>query len=137
MYILNFYFLLAAASVCFLGRILGERLTISLNLSFMFVSVLANIFIFYESIQGSVVFLPVFEWFNIADLSVTFGLFYDFLSSSMLFVVTFISFLVHVYSYNYMAGDPGKVRFFCYLNLFTIFMALLVVSESLIQLFFA
>ena len=68
---------------------------------------------------------------------VNFGLFYDLLSSSMLALVTFISFLVHVYSYSYMSADPSKVRFFCYLSFFTFFMALLVVSDSLVQLFFA
>ena len=36
-----------------------------------------------------------------------------------------------------MDADPSKVRFFCYLSLFTGFMSLLIVSDSLVQLFFA
>ena len=43
----------------------------------------------------------------------------------MLFVVTGVSFLVHIYSTDYMAADPHLGRFMGYLSLFTFFMLIL------------
>ena len=49
----------------------------------------------------------------------------------MLLVVTTIGMLVHVYCIGYMAHDPGRWRFFAYLNLFMFSMLLLVVAGQL------
>jgi NADH:ubiquinone oxidoreductase subunit 5 (subunit L)/multisubunit Na+/H+ antiporter MnhA subunit len=46
-----------------------------------------------------------------------------------------ISFIVHLYSAAYMATDPGLVRFFSYLSLFTTFMLVLVSSDNFVLLF--
>ena len=54
----------------------------------------------------------------------------------MMFVVGFISFLIHVYSVGYMSHDPSIPRFMAYLSLFTFFMLMLVTSDNLLQLFF-
>ncbi len=53
----------------------------------------------------------------------------------MLLLVVFVSLLVHIYSVDYMAGDPHIVRFLGYLSLFTFFMLMLVTSGSFVQLF--
>ena len=53
----------------------------------------------------------------------------------MLFVVTFISTLVHLYSTEYMAEDPHLPRFMSYLSLFTFFMLILVTSNNFLQMF--
>lgn len=53
----------------------------------------------------------------------------------MLVLVVFVSFLVHLYSMDYMNGDPHIVRFLGYLSLFTFFMLMLVTSGSFVQLF--
>jgi len=37
----------------------------------------------------------------------------------MLFVVTGVGGLIHIYSYSYMDEDPSKARFFACLSLFT------------------
>ena len=60
----------------------------------------------------------------------------DGLSAVMLIVVTTVSALVHVYSWGYMAEDPGKPRFFAYLSLFTFAMLALVTAADFMQLFF-
>jgi len=60
----------------------------------------------------------------------------DTLSAVMLIVVTTVSFLVHVYSWAYMADDPHKPRFFAYLSLFTFAMLALVTAADFMQLFF-
>jgi len=59
----------------------------------------------------------------------------DTLSSIMLIVITLISFVVHLYSYEYLGFDPFYVRFMSFLNLFTFFMMLLVLSGNILQMF--
>ena len=63
------------------------------------------------------------------------GFLIDSLSVVMMVVVTLISLLVHVYSIGYMRGDPGYVRFFAYLSLFTLSMLLLVMADNFLLLF--
>src|SRR5271156_3099876 len=53
----------------------------------------------------------------------------------MLLLVVLVSFLVHLYSMDYMNGDPHVVRFLGYLSLFTFFMLVLVTSGTFVQLF--
>jgi NADH-quinone oxidoreductase subunit L len=55
----------------------------------------------------------------------------------MLFIVNFVSMLVHLYSTEYMREDPHIIRFMAYLTLFTFFMLILVTAETFLQLFFA
>ena len=54
----------------------------------------------------------------------------------MLIVVNTVSFLVHLYSVEYMRYDPFLPRFLSYLSLFTFFMLILITADNLIQLFF-
>jgi len=53
----------------------------------------------------------------------------------MLVVVTSISALVHIYSTEYMAGDPHIQRFMSYLSMFTFFMIILVTADNYAQVF--
>ncbi len=59
----------------------------------------------------------------------------DPLSSVMLMVVTFVGFLIHVYSTGYMAHDPGYARYMSYLNLFMFSMLTLVLGANYAVLF--
>ena len=52
----------------------------------------------------------------------------------MMFVVTLISLLVHVYSVEYMRGDRRFTHFFAALSLFTASMLLLVVADNTLQM---
>ena len=64
------------------------------------------------------------------------GFLIDSLTAVMLVVVTFVSFLVHIYSIGYMADDDGYQRFFSYISLFTFAMLMLVTANNFLQLFF-
>lgn len=64
------------------------------------------------------------------------GFLIDRLSALMMLTVTFVSFLVHIYSIGYMKGDPGYQRFFSYISLFTFAMLMLVSANNFMQLFF-
>ena len=59
----------------------------------------------------------------------------DQLSGVMMLTVTFISFLIHVYSIGYMWHDRSFNRFFVYLNLFVFSMLLLVMGANILILF--
>jgi len=53
----------------------------------------------------------------------------------MLMLVLLVSFLVHIYSLEYMSEDPFFIRFISYLSLFTFCMIILVTSGTLVQMF--
>ena len=62
---------------------------------------------------------------------------FDNLALTMAFTILFISFLVHMYSCDYMKNDAHAVRFFSYLSLFTFFMVMLVLSANMIVFYIA
>ncbi len=70
-----------------------------------------------------------------SDITLDVGFQLDPLSSVMLFVVTFVGFLIHVYSVGYMAHEEGYQRYFTYLNLFMGAMLLLVLGNNFLVLF--
>ena len=63
------------------------------------------------------------------------GFMFDSLTVVMLVVVTCVSSLVHLYSTEYMGGDPHLPRFMSYLSLFTFFMLILVTADNFLQMF--
>ena len=75
------------------------------------------------------------SWMEIDDLSVPFGFYLDALSMTMLFVVTGVGFLIHLYSAGFMESDPGYARFFAYMNLFVSAMLVLVLADNLVLLY--
>jgi len=79
----------------------------------------------------------IYTWIPAGTFQVPFGLAVDTLTAALLIVVTTVGMLVHVYSIGYMADDPGKWRFFAYLNLFMFSMLLLVLAENFLVMFVA
>jgi NADH-quinone oxidoreductase subunit L len=59
----------------------------------------------------------------------------DPLAVVMLFIVTFVGFLIHVYSVGYMGHDEGYARYFAYLNLFMAAMLTLVLGNNYLVMF--
>ena len=79
----------------------------------------------------------LYEWVPAGNFNIEFNLAVDALTAVLLIVVTSIGMLVHVYSIGYMAHDPGRWRFFAYLNLFMFSMLLLVLADNFMLLFAA
>ena len=77
----------------------------------------------------------LWHWFGAGPLNVTVGLRIDPLSLTFVALVTFVGFLIHLYSVAYMAHDRDRRRFFAYLNLFIAAMLTLVLGDSYIVLF--
>ena len=67
--------------------------------------------------------------------NVPWGVMIDPLTCVMLFVVTGVGFLIHVYSTGYMAHEGGYYRYFGYLNLFMFSMLTLITANNLLLLF--
>ncbi len=59
----------------------------------------------------------------------------DPLSLVMIFVVTFVGFLIHLYSAEHMRDEEGYSRFFAYMNLFVGSMLTLVLADNLLLLY--
>jgi len=79
----------------------------------------------------------LYEWIPAGDFVVSANFLVDSLTAVLLIVVTTVGMLVHVYSIGYMAHDPGRWRFFAYLNLFMFSMLLLVLAANFVLLFAA
>jgi NADH-quinone oxidoreductase subunit L len=77
----------------------------------------------------------LWTWIPAGDFTVDIGFHVDALTAVLLFVVTTIGMLVHIYSIGYMAHDPATWRFFAYLNLFMFSMLVLVLASSWLLVF--
>lgn len=77
----------------------------------------------------------LFSWLPVAGLQVDFGLRLDQLSMCFVLLVTGVGSLIHIYSVGYMKTDPGRRRFFAYLNLFLATMLLLVLADNYLGLY--
>nr|UDP55425.1 NADH dehydrogenase subunit 5 [Schizostauron trachyderma] len=136
------YLLLVFLSIigsCFaglFGRHLGSWGSAIITTSCLFFSFLISLFAFYEvALVGCFVYIKLTTWISSEVLNIDWGFMFDSLTVSMCVVVTFISFLVHLYSTEYMSHDPHLSRFMSYLSLFTFFMLILVTSDNFVQMF--
>ena len=77
----------------------------------------------------------LFAWIVSGSLGVNFGFLFDSLSAVMALVVTWVGFLIHVYSVGYMRGDRCFARYFACLNLFVFFMLVLVLGDNFLMMF--
>ncbi len=82
----------------------------------------------YVAVQNSV------PWFQSGGIEFNAGILVDGLSVMMLFVVTLISLLVHIYSTDYVGGDRRYTHYFAFLSLFTASMLFFVLSDNILQM---
>ncbi|MEQ1584962.1 MAG: NADH-quinone oxidoreductase subunit L [Cyclobacteriaceae bacterium] len=78
----------------------------------------------------------LWQWIDVAGFSPAFAFHLDSLSLAFIFVITFVGFLIHVYSAEFMSDDEGYARFFAFLNLFVGSMLILVLADNLLLLYF-
>ena len=74
--------------------------------------------------------VDLWRWLPVGPLQIDMGFQLDQLSAVMLLVVTGVGSLIHLFSVGYMKEDPGYARYFSYLNLFVVFMLVLVLGSS-------
>jgi len=138
LYILPVFLPLIGAIIAGLfGRVLGARNSQIVSVTLMGASAVMAVILFHNVIvDGDVRQVQIFEWISSGAFDVNWAIRVDELTAVMMFVVTVVSFLVHVYSIGYMSHDPHIPRFFAYLSLFTFFMLTLITSDNFLQLFF-
>jgi NAD(P)H-quinone oxidoreductase subunit 5 len=91
--------------------------------------------ILWSQIHGHEAFTRTIEWASAGDFHLSMGYTIDHLSAMMLVIVTTVAFLVMIYTDGYMAHDPGYVRFYAYLSIFSSSMLGLVISPNLVQIY--
>jgi NADH-quinone oxidoreductase subunit L len=76
------------------------------------------------------IIVNLWRWMPVDTLQIDMAFQVDQLSAVMLLVVTGVGSLIHLFSVGYMKEDPGYARYFAYLNLFVVFMLVLVLGSS-------
>jgi NADH-quinone oxidoreductase subunit L len=131
--------LLGAAINGLLGKTFSKAVVNSVGIGSVALSFLCVAELVREFAQLSAAQIPwvksCFTWITAGQFKVDFALQVDQLTIVMLFVVTFVSLLVHIYSTGYMAHEEGYYRFFSYLNLFVFFMLTLVLAANVVLMF--
>ncbi len=76
------------------------------------------------------IIVTLWPWLPVERLQIDLAFQVDQLSAVMLLIVTGVGSLIHLFSVGYMREDPGYARYFAYLNLFVVFMLVLVLGSS-------
>jgi NADH-quinone oxidoreductase subunit L len=121
----------AVLIACFLRR----RGTLA---SYLSVAAAAGICAFsYLAIQASEAgpIRAAVDWLSFGNFTVSMGFLFDGVSATMLTMVAFVGFLIHVFSLGYMADDKAKGRFFGGLSIFMFSMVGIILADNLIMIF--
>jgi Proton-conducting membrane transporter/NADH-Ubiquinone oxidoreductase (complex I), chain 5 N-terminus/LAGLIDADG endonuclease len=128
-------FLAAIISGLF-GRGIGVKGVYIISITCLLITTLLSFIAFYEVIVcNSPLSVELFSWVNSEQLKLSWSFYFDELTVSMLIPVLIVSFLVHLYSIDYMGEDPHQQRFFSYISLFTGLMLILVTGNNFIVMF--
>jgi len=120
-----------------LSNFVNRKILIYFSTFIIFLSTFISFLLIKDVINNNETFeFYLFDWLLSGKLISNWTINLDFLTSIMILIVNIISALVQFYSIGYMKDDPSIARFFCYLNLFSFFMLILVCSGNLLQLYF-
>lgn len=121
-----------------LGKRLGTTLTHRIVVSSVGISFFLSMYLFKVMVLDGhpAIEYSFYTWATSGTQHFDVAFLLDRLSATMIFVVLFISFMVHIYTIGYMADDPGYQRFFSYVALFTFSMLILVLADNFLLLFF-
>ncbi|MBI5961758.1 MAG: hypothetical protein HY866_23675, partial [Chloroflexi bacterium] len=126
----------------FTGRRLGERGIAIVGVGASFSAFLIAVLLWLAQVDTGytpgVIRAPLLDdWISIpsAHLTIPWEFRVDSLSVTMMLVVTGVGSLIHLYAVGYMHGDSRFQRFFVYLNLFLVFMLVLVTGNNFLMMF--
>ena len=77
----------------------------------------------------------LWTWISVSGFTPAIAFYLDPLALIFMLVITFVGFLIHLYSTEYMADEEGYSRFFAYMNLFIGAMLTLVMGDNLLLLY--
>ncbi len=75
------------------------------------------------------------SWISLGSISIDLGIMVDNIAVLMIFVVSLISMLVHLFSIAYMHGDKRYNRYFAYLGIFTFSMNGIVFTHNILMMY--
>ena len=102
----------------------------------LFTSFVASAILAYHiTSTNEIVHVKLMDWIVVGNLNIPFGFVVDYVSVTMMVVVTLVSTVVHIYSIGYMDHDKSFNRFFSYLSAFVFSMLVLVMSDNFAGLF--
>ncbi|MGH2692061.1 MAG: NADH-quinone oxidoreductase subunit L [Actinomycetota bacterium] len=117
-----------------LRRVAGGLASLLVGLSFVVgILVFQDLLALPEDARSAAV--HVFDWIEVGAFRAPVELRVDPLSMVMVLMVTGVSFLIHVYSMDYMHGDPRYPRYFAYMNLFVAAMLTIVLANNFVLLY--
>jgi NADH-quinone oxidoreductase subunit L len=131
-----FFPLLGAIVAGLFGRWIGDRGAQLVTCGGLILAALCSWVVLPDVLGGAPYKIELFRWIHSGTFEADWVIRVDVLSAVMMFTVSTVSALIHVYSVGYMAHDPGIPRFMSYLSLFTFFMLALVSADNFLQLYF-
>src|SRR4051812_94400 len=129
----------SAAVLALFGSRFSHRLaaflgTASVGLSSLVAGFMAVAFLSSTPVNGGWV-QSLWTWMSVGDFRPEIAFYYDQVALIMTLVITFVGFLIHLYSVEYMRDDEGFPRFLAYMNLFVVAMLVLVLASNLLVLY--
>jgi NADH-quinone oxidoreductase subunit L len=131
-----FFPLLGAIIAGLFGRLIGDRGAQLVTCGGLVLAALCSWVVLPGAIGAEPYKVEILRWIHSGTFETDWALRIDALSAMMMFVVSTVSALIHIYSIGYMAHDHGIPRFMAYLSLFTFFMLALVTADNFLQLYF-
>ena len=121
----------AALIACFLRRrgVLASLLSVAAA-----AGICAFAFMAIRSADGETIRAAA-EWLTFGNFTVSMGFLFDSVAATMLTMVAFVGFLIHVFSVGYMAEDKARGRFFGGLSIFMFSMVGIILADNLIMIF--
>lgn len=121
----------------FFGKYLGKKAIAATAVGSVGLSALFTIMVGIELLKepDTILSASLWTWFDIAGFNPQIAFQVDSLSIVFVFVITFVGFLIHLYSAEFMSDDDGYARFFAYMNLFVGSMLILVLADNLLLLY--
>jgi NADH-quinone oxidoreductase subunit L len=125
--------------LAFFGHRLGRPGAAAIGVGSVALSALISLGValsYLTSFHGAPVFIQkLWTWLNVSGFRPSIALRLDALSLVFMLVVTMVGFLIHLYSWEFMAEDEGFSRFFAYMNLFVGSMLILILADNLLLLY--
>lgn len=77
----------------------------------------------------------VWTWISVGNFHANIGFHVDQVTLVMISIASFVGFLIHLFSQQYLKGDYGERRYYFYLNLFVGGMLILTMADNLLLLY--
>jgi NADH-quinone oxidoreductase subunit L len=129
----------SAAILALFGSRFSRRVAVLLGTGSIGLSTLVAISVALDFLRstppGGAWVQSLWTWMSVGDFRPEIAFYYDPVALIMTLVITFVGFLIHLYSVEYMRDDEGFSRFFAYMNLFVAAMLTLVLANNLLVLY--